>query len=204
MEEKSTRQNLLDISRQLMMSKGYNATTVEEICKLANVTKGAFFYYFKSKEEIGIATLNAYWANRQHQFMSADWFEGAQPLQQIESFLGVVAEVFTHDPYGYACLAGSFTQELANTNPMFQGLVADLFGKWAEQIKPVLQAAKEATEATKEGAKDQTQIDVDLLADHIIVVIEGALILAQARQDPAVIAQQLNMLNAHLKQVFGA
>lgn len=195
MEEKSTRQNLLDISRQLMMSKGYNATTVEEICKMANVTKGAFFYYFKTKEEIGIATLNEYWTSRQRQFTSAGWLDEAQPLQQIEGFLGVVAQVFMQDPYGYACLAGSFTQELADTNPMFQGLVADLFGKWAEQIKPVLQAAKE-------GAKDQKQIDVDLLADHIIVVIEGALILAQARQDPSVIAQHLTMLNAYLKQVF--
>ncbi|MGO4376156.1 TetR/AcrR family transcriptional regulator, partial [Paenibacillus sp. MCAF20] len=49
---------LLNASLQLMLSKGYYATTVDEICAEASVTKGSFFHYFKNKEDIGKATLD--------------------------------------------------------------------------------------------------------------------------------------------------
>ena len=191
----STRQMLIDVSTQLMMAKGYNATKIEEVCQAAEVTKGAFFYYFKTKEELGTSVLQSYWKTRQNQFAGSDWHAGDTPLQQLQMFLAVVAEVFMHDPNGVTCLAGSFTQELAQINPIFREQVSALFVEWAEQIKPVLQAARDQ-------APSKNAIDTDALADHIVIVIEGALILAQAQQNPQIIARQLNMLYTHLELVF--
>ncbi len=191
----TTKQKLLAISKQLMMSKGYNATTVDEICKIAEVTKGAFFYYFKTKEELGVNVLNYYWHNRQQQFAEFNWVEEKEPLNQIQGFLDAVADVFMNDPDGYSCLAGSFTQELAETNQTFQELVSILFTEWAKQIKPVLQAAKDS-------AASPDDIDIDLLADYIVGVIEGALILASARQNRNLIARHLELLIAHLQCIF--
>jgi TetR/AcrR family transcriptional regulator, transcriptional repressor for nem operon len=191
----ATKQKLLDVAMQLMMSRGYNATKVEDICQMAEVTKGAFFYYFKTKEALGVSVLQEYWQIRQRQFSESDWMSEEQPLQQIQRFLTVVAEVFINDPNGYSCLAGSFSQELATTNSVFRDLVSGLFAEWAQQIKPVLQAAKEQ-------APSQNTIDIDVLADYIIAVVEGSLILALARQDPQVIAQHIAMLNSHLQFVF--
>jgi TetR/AcrR family transcriptional repressor of nem operon len=182
-----TKEKLLAVSRNLMMAKGYNATTVEEICKEAGVTKGAFFYHFKTKEDLGMSVLNDYWQTRQHQFAASDWMHSDKPLQQIQEFLRLVADVFMHDPDGISCLAGSFTQELATTHPAFQEKCAALFTEWAEQIRPVLGASSG---------------DADLLADHIIAVIEGALILAQARQNPQVIEEQLSLLARSLEVFF--
>jgi len=191
----STKQKLLDVSTRLMMSKGYNATTVEEICKITDVTKGAFFHYFKTKEELGVHVLNAYWQTRSRQFSESDWMTASTPLQQIQRFLVVVADIFMDDPNGYSCLAGSFSLELASTSPLFRELVSHLFAEWAQQIKPILHEAKML-------ASSPDDIDVDLLADYIIAVIEGALILALARQDRFVIAKQLKVLNAHLQMMF--
>jgi len=188
-----TKLKLLDISKQLMMSKGYNATKVEEICQMAEVTKGAFFYYFKTKEDLGMSVLDYYWQERQAQFMASDWLASDDPFDRIEGFLAVVADVFMNDPHGYSCLAGSFTQELADTNTDFREIVSGLFDEWSEQIKPVLQEANE---------RSGNHVDIDLLADYIVVVTEGALILAVARQDRQVIAQHLNLLNTHIRSVF--
>jgi len=193
----ATKQKLFDISRQLMMSKGYNATTIEEICTSAEVTKGAFFYYFKTKEDLGVNLLQEYWRVRQNQFADVDWMAAEDPLEQIQQFLQVVADVFMNDPDGYSCLAGSFTQELANANPLFRELVSSLFVEWAQQITPILQAAKE-----KYAPSDE--INVQQLADYIVSVIQGCLILAQARQDGGVIRQQMQMLSKHLLAVFGS
>jgi len=189
-----TRQKLLDISLQLMMTHGYNATSIEEICKLAEVTKGGFFYYFKTKEMLGTEVIKHYWVTRKQQFAESDWMTADSPLEQIQAFLLVVADVFMTDPKGYSCLAGSFAQELATTTPMFQELVSSIFAEWGEQVKPILQSVIDS---------GTTQVDAAVLTDHMIVVIEGALILALARQDRNVIAQQMDMLNMNLRHLFG-
>jgi len=191
----ATKRKLLDISKQLIITKGYNATTIEEICKTAEVTKGAFFYYFKTKEDLGVNVLNDYWQTRQREFADADWMNFDHPLDQLEHFLETVADVFMSDVNGFSCVAGIFTQELATTNLMFRSLVAELFTEWADQIKPVLQSAKDMSPADND-------IDITALADHIIVVIEGAIILALARQDRTIIAKHITMLNHYLKSVL--
>lgn len=191
----ATKQKLLDISTQLMMSKGYNATTVEEVCKMADVTKGAFFHYFKTKEDLGVNVLHAYWQKRYRQFSESDWMNADHPREQIRQFLMMIADVFMNDANGFTCLAGSFAMELANTSTVFRQLVSDLFHEWTEQVKPILQSAK-----MRASAPDH--IDVDSLADYIIVVVEGALVLALARQDRFVIQNQLNTLNTHMQLVL--
>ena len=52
------RHKLLDAALALIRTKGYAATTVDDICTAAAVTKGAFFHHFKSKEALGIAALH--------------------------------------------------------------------------------------------------------------------------------------------------
>lgn len=190
-----TRQNLLNIAKQSMMLRGYHATSVEDICKQGGVTKGAFFHYFKTKEALGEAVLRDYWLTRYNQFSASDWMNAPTPLAQVNGFLRVVAGVFMRDPNGFTCLAGSFTQELAATHPNFRALVSELFTEWAGQIQPILAAAKN-------HAHHPESIDIDLVADHIIVVVEGALLLAIAKDDGAIIARHLAFLEAMLQTVF--
>lgn len=191
----ATRRKLLDISRRLMMAQGYSATSIDVICREANVTKGAFFHYFKTKQDLGEQLLRDYWETRQRQFKDALPANDGTPLGQLRAFLDAVASVFMNDPDGMTCLAGSFTQELASNSPHFRQLTAGLFAEWAQQVRPLLNAASAASPAAEDA-------DVDLLAEHIIVVIEGALILALARNNRAVIARHVNLLDQQLQHVF--
>src|SRR5262249_4624065 len=47
-----TKQKLLDAAQELMLAKGYTATSVDEICEAARLTKGSFFHYFEGKEHL--------------------------------------------------------------------------------------------------------------------------------------------------------
>jgi TetR/AcrR family transcriptional repressor of nem operon len=47
---------LLDAALQVIRAKGYAATTVDDICHQAGVTKGSFFHHFKSKDELALST----------------------------------------------------------------------------------------------------------------------------------------------------
>lgn len=50
--DRATKMLLLSSARTLFSEKGYDETAVEEICALAGVAKGTFFYYFESKQQI--------------------------------------------------------------------------------------------------------------------------------------------------------
>ena len=52
---------LLDAALSVIRIKGYSATTVDELCAAAGVTKGAFFHHFRSKDELGVAAAD-YWS----------------------------------------------------------------------------------------------------------------------------------------------
>lgn len=177
------------------MKQGYHATGVKDICREAEVTKGAFFHYFETKQDLGISLLNDYWRLRQSQFADSGWMEQDDPVEQVAGFLAVVADVFMNDPDGYSCLAGSFTLELAGSMPVFRDRVEELFSEWVEQIKPMLRRARVQ-------AQSPDSIDVDLLADYIVSAIEGALVLAIARQDRYIIARHIDILTQHLRLVF--
>ena len=46
------REKIIKVSLNLFMNKGFNETTIDEITKLANISKGSFYTYFKSKEDL--------------------------------------------------------------------------------------------------------------------------------------------------------
>jgi hypothetical protein len=48
-ESRNARDRLLNAAVCIVRQKGYHATSVDELCAAANVTKGAFFHHFKSK-----------------------------------------------------------------------------------------------------------------------------------------------------------
>src|SRR5579885_1615140 len=53
--ERDARTRLLDAAMQVIRAQGYSATTVDDICRAARLTKGAFFHHFESKEDLAVA-----------------------------------------------------------------------------------------------------------------------------------------------------
>ena len=51
-QDKSKKTILLSCAKTIFMEKGYSKTKVDEICQLAGVAKGTFFYYFETKKHI--------------------------------------------------------------------------------------------------------------------------------------------------------
>ncbi|WP_299113128.1 TetR/AcrR family transcriptional regulator [uncultured Winogradskyella sp.] len=51
---------LLDKGIELLWSKGYNATSVNDIVKIAGIPKGSFYFYFESKEDFAVKAIEKY------------------------------------------------------------------------------------------------------------------------------------------------
>jgi len=93
------------------------------------------------------------------------------------------------------CLFGSFTHEMAATNPTMRNLCAPRFAQLAETFKRDLDAAK--AHYAPHGAFDTTS-----LAEHLIAVLQGSMILAKAQQDAKVFERNLRHFKRYLKELF--
>ena len=83
----SAKTKLLDAALSVIRSKGYAATTVDDLCASAGVTKGAFFHHFKSKEDLGVAAAD-YWSETTGGlFAQAPYNAHADPLERLLGYV---------------------------------------------------------------------------------------------------------------------
>ncbi len=191
-----TKEKLLDAAQRLMLAKGFVATTVDEICDEASLTKGSFFHYFKSKDHLGQAVLDRFVSTKQQAIQKGPFLKMRDPLQRVYGYLDFLIEMSKSPAAPPSCLLGNFAQELSNTHPKIRTQCATYFAKWAEQFK------RDLDEAKKQYAP-HTPIDTRSLAEHFIAVLEGALILAKAKQEREPIEEHLQHFKRYVKSQFG-
>lgn len=186
---------LLDAAERLMLTKGFVATTVDEICHEAGLTKGSFFHYFRSKEDLGKAVLDRFCQVRLELLQQSPSQKNTDPLERIYGWIDFAIEMSKSPLAQNGCLLGNFAQELSDTHPKIRSLCAQHFTDWAALLK------KELDEATAKH-RPEAMLDTTSLAEHLIAIIEGALILAKAKQDMAVMEQSLLHFRRYLKSLF--
>src|SRR5438093_12121741 len=113
-----TKRKLVDAGVGLMRHRGFNATTVDDICAAAGVTKGAFFHYFKSKDDLATAAVDRFYEMKAKQFADAPFRGLADPLDRIFGRLDFVKESAGGvKGLTKGCLFGMFAHEMSFSNP---------------------------------------------------------------------------------------
>ncbi len=190
-----TREKLLNAAQRLMLAKGFAATTVDEICKSAGLTKGSFFHYFESKDHVSKATLERFASSMFQAFQTAPFLKKRDPLQRVYGYVDFAISMSRDPKIPNSCLLGTFAQELSDTHPEIRSHCARHFTQWAETLKQDLDEAK-ATYAPRAA------IDTRSLAEHFIAIVEGSLILAKAKQDTEVMEKNLRHFKRYVKSLF--
>ncbi len=194
-EQPPTREKLLDSAQQLMLAKGFVATTVDEICEAAGVTKGSFFHYFKSKEDLGKSVLDRFCHVRLKLMQESPSQKKKDPLERVYGWVDFAIEMSKSPMAKNGCLLGNFAQELSDTHPEIRSLCARRFTEWAVLLKQELDEAK-----VKHLPK--SRLDTESLAEHFIAIIEGALIIAKAKQDIGNVEKSLRHFRRYLESLF--
>jgi TetR/AcrR family transcriptional regulator, transcriptional repressor for nem operon len=195
-QEASAKTRLLDAGQALMLSRGFGATSVDEICAQAGVTKGSFFHHFASKDAFGEAVLGHYWTGTQRMLAGARLDEVDDPIERVEKYLDLFAGIARSPDVEKSCLFGNFAQEIAPTNGELRAACADGFGRWADQIAADLDEAKRRF-------PPQTDFDSVSLAEHFIVVYEGSLVLTKAKGDARVLEANVEHFREYVRTLFG-
>ena len=190
-----TKEKLLDAAQQLMLVKGFPATSVDEICEAAGFTKGSFFHYFESKEHLGKEVLDRFYVLLQQTIDQGSFRKKSDPLQRVYGYVDRFIEMSTNPELPNGCLLGHFTQELSDTHPEIRSLCAQYFAEWAALLKHDLDEAK-AKHAPR------VSFDTQSVAEYFLAVMQGSRILATAKQDVKVFEQNLRHFKRYVKSLF--
>ncbi len=190
------RAKLLDAALMVIRTKGYSATTVDDLCKAAGVTKGAFFHHFKSKDELGVAAANHWSETTSGLFATAPYHQHADPLDRFLSYVDFRKALLQGGVPEFTCLVGTMVQESYETAPAIRAACECSIAAHAATLEPDIEAAMRARGMTPDWTARS-------LALHTQAVIQGAFILAKASGGAAIAADSIDHLRRYIEMLFG-
>jgi TetR/AcrR family transcriptional repressor of nem operon len=189
------RSKLLDAAVEIIRQKGYAATSVDELCARAGVTKGAFFHHFPSKDSLAVAAAN-YWSELSSAlFASAPYHQFDDPLDRVLGYLDFRKAMLRGDVAEFTCLAGTMVQETYGTHPDIRHACDASIGSHAAKVE------SDIAEAMKRY-HIRAPWTAASLALHTQAVLQGAFILAKAKGNAAVVEASIDHLRRYVELLF--
>ncbi|MBO0733959.1 MAG: TetR/AcrR family transcriptional regulator [Methylocapsa sp.] len=189
------REKLLDAAVALIRTKGYAATSVDELCAKAGVSKGAFFHHFDGKEALGVAAAE-YWSKKTGAFFAAArYHKHKDPLERVLGYIDFRKAMLRGEVPEFTCLAGTLVQEIYETSPAIRKACdAAISAHAAELEADIAEAIRH--HGIRAGWPPRS------LALYTQAVLQGAFILAKAKGDAAVAAECIDHLRRYLGLLF--
>lgn len=191
----SAKEKILNASLNVIRTKGYSATTVDDLCAAAGVTKGAFFHHFESKEALGVASAD-YWSTITSElFANASYHQHKDPLDRFLAYIDFRRELVRGEIPEFSCLVGTMVQEAYESNPAIRSACqASIFGHAATLVEDIAEAKKRYAPKAKWQPES--------LALHTQAVLQGAFILAKAKGESAVALDSIDHLYRYIDFLF--
>lgn len=183
---------LLDAALHAIRAQGYTATTVDDICLAAGVTKGSFFHHFKSKEELALAAAAHFSALADGAFATAPYRALPDPRDRVLAYVDFRTAILIGDLPDFTCLLGTMVQETYETHPAIRDACNEYINHHAADVARDIAAAKQMYAPDAPWSPES-------LALHTQAVIQGAFILAKAQNSPAIAAECLRHLHRYLE-----
>ena len=179
MAAKATRDQIVQAADGLFYQKGYEHTSFADIAGEVKISRGNFYYHFKTKDEILDAVINARLSNAQK--MLDMWEQDSEtPVARIRCFINIlIANKAKIKRYG--CPVGTLNSELARLNHHSQADANKLFTLFRVWLR---------RQFTLLGHKSQG----DRLAMHLLARSQGVATLANAFGDEKFIRQEVQQM----------
>jgi TetR/AcrR family transcriptional regulator, transcriptional repressor for nem operon len=188
------RARLIEAARNLVRRKGFAATSVDDLCAAAGVTKGAFFHHFPSKEALGVALVDDWTTMTGAMFAAHPYNFKDDPLDRVFAYIDLRRELLGQSIADFSCVAGTTVQETYETAPPIREAAERSIWSGFAHVLPHLEQAL--------AAHPVPGVTAESLAQQFQVATQGGIILAKALNDPAPARAAFDHLERYLRLLF--
>jgi TetR/AcrR family transcriptional repressor of nem operon len=183
MTDRTTRDDIVEAADRLFYEHGYEHTSFADIAGCVGISRGNFYYHFKSKDEILDAVIRLRLANTAR--MLADWESDAEPADRIRRFIDILvanrAKIMV-----YGCPVGTLCNELAKLDHLAREQAGEIFTLFRDWLG-------------REFARLGRAAEADALAMQLLARSQGVAALANAFRDEAFIRREVVQMHAWLE-----
>ena len=188
----ATRDQILNAAARLIHVQGYQSTSLDDVLRESGVGKGNFYYYFKSKEDLGYAIIDRITQAFVERSLGPAFADtDADPVTQIHGFLDRVLEAQRLRKCVGGCVMGNLASELSDVHEGFRQRLAGVFDLWRIGL---------AEAVTRGQARGRLRADMDAsrVAQFLVAGLEGAILLSKVNKDITVMERCVEELKRHL------
>lgn len=178
-----TRQHILNVGYQLAVAKGFTSVGLSELLKTADVPKGSFYHYFKSKEQFGEALINDYFHHYLERVNYLFNHAEGDSLQRLMQYFTRWLEVENGTCNAHRCLVVKLSAEVSDlSEPMREAL-----HKGAKQVIDAIASCIDNGIKENVIARQPSQVTANMLYQLWL----GASLLSKLSQDISGLQQTL-------------
>ncbi len=197
----ATRERILEIAQVSVLSKGFGATSIEEVIAEAGITKSGFFYHFRDKNELAREMLRRYVAENDRIF--DEIFGRARelaedPLQAFLIGLKFLAELSRDLPGGHpGCVIASICYQERLFDREIHALNASSVSSWNRRFLGYL-------EEISARYPPREPVELADLANMLSCTFDGAIIMSKVLNDPSHLERQVMGYRTYIKLLFAS
>lgn len=194
-----TRRRILEVARDAILAKGFDATSIEEIVAGAEITRSGFFYHFRDKNELARALLEM--SMHEDRALLAEVFRRGHelsddPLHAFLVGLRLLAEMMADMPNGHpGCIVTTVCYQERLFDREVRALNRQVVLNWRAIFLAEL-------EAVAERYPPSEPVDLVALADMLSTVVEGGIVMSKALGEPRLLAKQILLQRTYVKLLF--
>ena len=182
------RERLLEAGVQTFSKAGFNGCSVQDITDAAGVPKGSFYNHFESKEALGAAALEHFWADGSAcKRLDALVNGGGSPRERLRQYFEDSATDMAALSFTCGCLMGNMAAEQSDHSPAIAAKLSAIFASWTRRVGTCIRAAQVAGEINSHA-------DPEVLATFVLNAWEGALLRARIEKGERPLRQFIDVL----------
>lgn len=186
-----TRKTILNKAFDLIYQKGYQATSVDNILDQTHVTKGAFYYHFENKEDMGVRMVEEVIYPKLYDALIMPLEDSEDPINDIFKVIMNFFKLADYQTIMYGCPTSNMIQEMAPLSDRFHEALKNITDTWQGTIEAALKRGQE------NGTVNRT-VDTESVAQFIVVSYEGLRSLGKVYQSKLYYKNYLKQLRSYL------
>ncbi|EPR73563.1 Transcriptional regulator, TetR family [Winogradskyella psychrotolerans RS-3] len=189
-----TKELILNESFKLFYKNGFKTTSVDKIMKATNLTKGAFYHHYKSKQELGVEIISTKIKQRVYEGMIAPLYQEGNVLKLLETTFSDRVKSFSHYEKQHGCPMNNFINEIADEEKAYQMALKCIIEEWKSALINLLERGKSENSINNE-------ISSKAVAIYLISAFEGVRGIRKLYNDDLVLNDYISGLSLYIKQL---